>query len=47
VDHPDHSDFAQLREILFHSHLKDFKEIIHEVLYEQYRTERLENGYEV
>ncbi|CAG8529891.1 7902_t:CDS:10 [Cetraspora pellucida] len=36
VDNPQHSDFARLR-----SHLQDLKEITHDFLYENYRTEKL------
>ncbi|XBW38320.1 hypothetical protein QEN19_003909 [Hanseniaspora menglaensis] len=35
------SDFVTLRNVLFISHLNDFKEYTHEVLYERYRTETL------
>lgn len=35
------SNFVTLRNVLFISHLNDFKEYTHEVLYEKYRTETL------
>ena len=41
VDNPQHCDFSSLRYCLLNSHLQDLKEITHDVLYEQFRTERL------
>jgi len=41
VDNPQHSDFSRLRSALFLSHLTDLKEITHDFLYENYRTEKL------
>ncbi|BEJ16292.1 hypothetical protein CspHIS471_0508970 [Cutaneotrichosporon sp. HIS471] len=41
VDNPDHSDFGRLRSALLGSHLTDLKEITHDFLYENYRTEKL------
>lgn len=41
VDNPQHSDFAKLRSALLSSHLQDLKEITHDFLYENYRTEKL------
>ncbi|RIB18572.1 Septin-domain-containing protein [Gigaspora rosea] len=41
VDDPQHSDFARLRSALLSSHLQDLKEITHDFLYENYRTEKL------
>nr|XP_019044682.1 septin [Kwoniella bestiolae CBS 10118]OCF23612.1 septin [Kwoniella bestiolae CBS 10118] len=41
VDNPDHSDFSRLRSALLMSHLTDLKEITHDFLYENYRTEKL------
>ncbi|KAL9546701.1 hypothetical protein MBANPS3_006536 [Mucor bainieri] len=41
VDNPQHSDFARLRSALLSSHLQDLKEITHDILYENYRTEKL------
>lgn len=36
-----HSDFIYLKNILFGSHLEDFKNATHNILYENYRTEKL------
>ncbi|KAF9198887.1 hypothetical protein BGZ49_000176 [Haplosporangium sp. Z 27] len=44
VDNPEHSDFAKLRFALLSSHLQDLKEITHDYLYENYRTEKLSLG---
>ncbi|CAJ0754968.1 248_t:CDS:10, partial [Entrophospora sp. SA101] len=41
VNNPQHSDFARLRSALLSSHLQDLKEITHDFLYENYRTEKL------
>jgi len=41
VDNLNHCDFTRLRYVLLSSHLQDLKEITHDVLYEQYRTEKL------
>ncbi|QRV76714.1 Septin [Ceratobasidium sp. AG-Ba] len=41
VDNPKHSDFSRLRSALLNSHLTDLKSLIHDVLYETYRTEKL------
>ncbi|KAI9363302.1 Septin-domain-containing protein [Pilaira anomala] len=41
VDNPKHSDFGRLRSALLSSHLQDLKEITHDFLYENYRTEKL------
>ncbi|KAI9845757.1 MAG: hypothetical protein M1837_004590 [Sclerophora amabilis] len=41
VDNPRHSDFLAIRSALLHSHLADLKEITHDYLYENYRTEKL------
>ncbi|KAJ1036695.1 hypothetical protein NDA10_002587 [Ustilago hordei] len=41
VDNPKHSDFARLRSALLNTHLTDLKEITHDFLYENYRTEKL------
>lgn len=41
VDNPQHSDFVRLRSALLNSHLTDLKEITHDFLYENYRTEKL------
>lgn len=45
VDNPKHCDFAKLRYILLSSHLQDLKEITHDILYEQFRTERLSDEH--
>lgn len=41
VDNPAHSDFGRLRSALLNTHLTDLKEITHDFLYENYRTEKL------
>ncbi|KAL1740476.1 Septin-domain-containing protein [Schizophyllum fasciatum] len=41
VDNPKHSDFSRLRNALLGTHLSDLKSLIHDVLYETYRTEKL------
>ena len=41
VDNPAHCDFSSLRQVLLMTHLQDLKEITHDLLYEQYRTECL------
>ncbi|WVR07592.1 hypothetical protein IAU60_004634 [Kwoniella sp. DSM 27419] len=41
VDNPEHSDFSKLRNVLLSSHMTDLKEITHDFLYENYRTEKL------
>ncbi|KAF9432272.1 hypothetical protein BGZ76_011030 [Entomortierella beljakovae] len=41
VDNSEHCDFAKLRFALLSSHLQDLKEITHDYLYENYRTEKL------
>jgi len=41
INDPDLSDFAVLRSTVLGSHLQDFKDITHDFLYENYRTERL------
>lgn len=41
VDNNEHSDFGRLRYVLLTSHLNDLKEITHDFLYENYRTEKL------
>ncbi|PWN22196.1 Septin 3 [Microstroma glucosiphilum] len=38
---PRHSDFSRLRSALLNTHLTDLKEITHDFLYENYRTEKL------
>ncbi|OAV96208.1 hypothetical protein PTTG_03435 [Puccinia triticina 1-1 BBBD Race 1] len=44
VDNPAHSDFLRLRTALLSSHLTDLKEITHDFLYENYRTQTLSRG---
>jgi cell division control protein 11 len=46
VDNPRHSDFLAIRSALLHSHLADLKEITHDFLYENYRTEKLSKSIE-
>ncbi|RKP15155.1 Septin-domain-containing protein [Piptocephalis cylindrospora] len=46
VDNTDHCDLAKLRYALLSSHLNDLKEITHDFLYENYRTEKLSGGAE-
>lgn len=46
VDNPKHSDFSALRSALLSSHLTDLKEITHDFLYENYRTEKLSKSGE-
>ncbi|RKP05025.1 Septin-domain-containing protein [Thamnocephalis sphaerospora] len=46
VDNSEHCDFAKLRYALLSSHLSDLKEITHDFLYENYRTEKLSRGVE-
>lgn len=41
INDTDVSDFAILRSVLLGSHLQDLKDITHDYLYENYRTERL------
>lgn len=41
VENTRHSDFLAIRSALLHSHLADLKEITHDFLYENYRTEKL------
>lgn len=41
MDNPAHSDFGRLRSALLNTHLTDLKEITHDFLYENYRTETL------
>ncbi|WFD42185.1 hypothetical protein MPSI1_000824 [Malassezia psittaci] len=41
VENPEHCDFSRLKSALLGTHLNDLKEITHDFLYENYRTERL------
>ena len=45
VDNPRHSDFLAIRSALLHSHLADLKEITHDFLYENYRTEKRSKSF--
>ena len=42
VDNPAHCEFSRLRYLLFNSHLQDLKDLTIDVLYEDYRTEKLQ-----
>ncbi|KAJ8101846.1 Septin-domain-containing protein [Lipomyces tetrasporus] len=46
VENSRHSDFLALRSAILGSHLADLKEITHDFLYENYRTEKLSSGVE-
>ena len=46
IDNPRHSDFLAIKSALLHSHLADLKEITHDFLYENYRTEKLSKSVE-
>ncbi|KAG0742000.1 hypothetical protein G6F57_010971 [Rhizopus arrhizus] len=46
IDNPRHSDFGRLKSALLSSHLQDLKEITHDFLYENYRTEKLSRTVE-
>lgn len=46
VENPRHSDFLAIKSALLHSHLADLKEITHDFLYENYRTEKLSKSVE-
>lgn len=46
VENARHSDFLAIRSALLHSHLADLKEITHDFLYENYRTEKLSKSVE-
>lgn len=47
VDNPAHSDFLAIRSALLRTHLCDLKEITHDFLYENYRTEKLSRSADV
>ncbi|KAG0155942.1 hypothetical protein PDIDSM_3115 [Penicillium digitatum] len=47
VENPRHSDFLAIRSALLTSHLADLKEITHDFLYENYRTEKLSKSVDV
>ncbi|KNE55501.1 hypothetical protein AMAG_01389 [Allomyces macrogynus ATCC 38327] len=42
VDNEDHNDFVKLRQMLIRTHMEELKRFTSEVLYETYRTQRLE-----
>ncbi|KAL2075226.1 hypothetical protein VTL71DRAFT_169 [Oculimacula yallundae] len=46
VDNPKHSDFLAVRSVLLQSHLADLKQITQDLLYENYRTEKLSKSVE-
>ncbi|ODQ65700.1 Septin [Nadsonia fulvescens var. elongata DSM 6958] len=41
VENPNHSDFLALKSALLGSHIMELKSLTHDILYENYRTERL------
>ncbi|KAI8389292.1 Septin-domain-containing protein [Blakeslea trispora] len=41
VDNEDHCDFVKLRQMLIRTHMEELKEYTNDVLYENYRTEKL------
>lgn len=41
VDNEDHCDFIKLRQMLIRTHMEDLKEFTNNVLYENYRTDKL------
>lgn len=41
VDNEDHCDFAKLRQMLIRTHMEDLKDYTKDVLYENYRSEKL------
>ncbi|GMM36890.1 hypothetical protein DASC09_042150 [Saccharomycopsis crataegensis] len=47
IEDPEICDFRRLKNILFGSHLEEFKDVTHDVLYERFRTEKLisQNSY--
>uniref|UniRef100_A0A060TE32 ARAD1D04620p n=1 Tax=Blastobotrys adeninivorans TaxID=409370 RepID=A0A060TE32_BLAAD len=44
VDNERHSDFLTVRSVLLGSHMADLKDITHDYLYENYRTEKLSSS---
>jgi len=42
VDDESHNDFTKLRQLLIHTHMENLREQTADVLYEAYRTEKLE-----
>lgn len=41
ISNPEHSDFQLLKTVLLNTHLQDLKDLTHDYLYENYRTEKL------
>ncbi|PVU92549.1 hypothetical protein BB559_003688 [Furculomyces boomerangus] len=41
VDNEDHSDFDRLRYVMLNSHISDLRDITNNIIYENYRTEKL------
>lgn len=41
VDNEDHCDFVKLRQMLIHNHMEELKENTNNVLYENYRSDKL------
>lgn len=41
IENPEHSDYLAIKSALLNTHLSDLKEITHDYLYENYRTEKL------
>lgn len=41
VDNEDHYDFVKLRQMLVRTHMEELREHTNDVLYENYRTEKL------
>ncbi|KAG1116650.1 hypothetical protein G6F42_013640 [Rhizopus arrhizus] len=41
VDNEEHCDFVKLRQMLIRTHMEELKEFTNDVLYENYRTEKL------
>lgn len=41
VDNEDHCDFVKLRQMLVRTHMEELREHTNEVLYENYRTDKL------
>ncbi|KAJ3320647.1 hypothetical protein HDU76_000259, partial [Blyttiomyces sp. JEL0837] len=46
VDNEDHCDFVKLRQMLVRTHMEELKEYTNEVLYENYRSAKLEGGHD-
>lgn len=44
IDNPSHTDFTRLRQTLFLTHMLDLKDLTHDTLYENYRTQTLSKG---